>query len=182
MWHFFSLQGATSYPSLAAVWPSWVPTCWWHLPPTVMRRWQAITSSGTSWAGLFSCTWYEKFRSFHLRWRVWGWSPRNQKPEFPARRGSWESRCISQHWTPCSQEYVVPGQVFSFFPTVSWVMSKTACIIWQLDFLEVFVGLYHICKILDRKTETPSVVVSGRWNYAYVFILSLSLHIATLSI
>lgn len=23
-----SLQGATSYPSLAAVWPSWAPTCW----------------------------------------------------------------------------------------------------------------------------------------------------------
>lgn len=66
----FSPQGATSYPSLAAVWPSWVPTCWWHSHPTVMRRWQAITSSGTSWAGLFSCTWYEKFRSFHLGWWV----------------------------------------------------------------------------------------------------------------
>lgn len=112
----FSLQGATSYPSLAAVWPSWVPTCWWHSDPTVTRRWQAITSSGTSWAGLFSCTWYETFRSFHLRWWVWGWSPRNQKPEFPARRGSQASCRISQHWTPCSREYVVPGQVFSFSP------------------------------------------------------------------
>lgn len=51
-----------------------VPTCWWHLPPTVMRRWQAITSSGTSWAGLFSCTWDAEIRSFHLRWWAWGWS------------------------------------------------------------------------------------------------------------